>query len=133
MVGLYDNNVLIKTLQSDKKTSDGLIEILEPIINKFNIQRVIYTNSPGSFMGLKVSYIILKTLCMVKGYQFLSVSGFLLNSNMPIRANKNLSFVRNGEDIILQKVDPVDLKMPDSLSDLKLSIDTLPQYIIKAI
>lgn len=84
-------------------------------------------------MGTKVSYIILKTLSMVKGCEFYSVSGFELNENAPIRANKALSFVKQGDEILLKKAEVGEFALPLNLSILNLNLDTLPNYVIQAV
>ncbi|MDO5046032.1 MAG: glycoprotease [Campylobacter sp.] len=122
-------------MRSEKKSDESLIEILDQILNKENlkISKIIYANGPGSFMGTKVSYIILKTLSMVKGCEFYSVSGFELNENAPIRANKALSFVKQGDEILLKKAEVGEFALPLNLSILNLNLDTLPNYVIQAV
>ena len=84
-------------------------------------------------MGLKVAYVILKTFCMVKECEFYAISGFELNDGGPIRANKILSFVKRNNEITLEKIEPKGFCLPQSLDNLKLKKDTLPNYIIQAV
>lgn len=84
-------------------------------------------------MGIKVSYIVLKTLSIVKGCEFTAVSGFALNGGAPIRANNALSFVKSGDEILLQKAQVGEFSLPLNLDGLNLSSDTLPNYVIQAI
>lgn len=120
---------------SDKKSDESLIEILNELTNeqKLQISKIIYANGPGSFMGTKVSYIILKTFSMVKECEFYAISGFELNGNGAIKANKALSFVKTGDEILLQKADPKEFELPLNLDVLNLNLDTLPNYVIQAV
>ncbi|MBE2984388.1 glycoprotease [Campylobacter sp. RM9344] len=133
MVGLYENDVKFKEISTQDHVSEALIEILEELDKEYNIQKIIYANTPGSFMGLKVAYVILKTFCEVRGCEFYAVSGFDLNENNPIRANKKLSFVKYDNKIVLEEKEPVKFKLPQILDKLKLNSDTLPDYIIQAV
>ncbi|AGZ82300.1 metal-dependent protease, putative molecular chaperone [Campylobacter fetus] len=133
LIGIYENDNLIKELSSDQKASESLIAFLDEISLEFIISSITYANTPGSFMGLKVSYVILKTFCIAKNIDFWAVSGFELNGFGAIRANKNLSFVYSKDGVSLQKVEQTDFKLPNNLSNLNKKCDTLPEYIIDAI
>lgn len=84
-------------------------------------------------MGLKVSYVVLKTYCIAKDCDFYAVSGFELNNYGAIKANKNMSFVYENGSVNLKKVMPTPFSLPSNLSNLNRSCDTLPNYIIDAI
>lgn len=120
---------------SDKKSDESLIEILNELTNeqKLQISKIIYANGPGSFMGTKVSYIVLKTFSIVKECEFYAISGFELNENGAIKANKALSFVKTGDEILLQKAEPKEFELPLNLDVLNLNLDTLPNYVIQAV
>lgn len=133
LVGVYEDDKLIQSFSSQKHISEALIEILGEISSKFNISSIIYTNTPGSFMGLKVSYVILKTFCVAKNIDFFAVSGFELNNGGAIRANKSLSFVLQNNQILLKQAEPTPFKLPLNLSNLNKTSDTLPSYIIQAV
>lgn len=102
-------------------------------MQEYEIDKLIYANGPGSFMGIKVAYTILKTISIAKSCEFYSVSGFELNDFAPIRANKNMSFVLENGEILLKKAEPGEFVLPDNLSSLKLNKDTLPNYVLDAI
>lgn len=133
MVGFYENGVKFKEISTDEKSSDFLVSLLEDVSKNFIIKRLIYANTPGSFMGLKVAYVVLKTFSIVKGCEFLAVSGFELNNGGAIRANKALCFVKKGDEILLETAMPREFKLPLNLEVLNLKNDTLPNYIIQAV
>ncbi|QKF64288.1 N6-L-threonylcarbamoyladenine synthase, TsaB subunit [Campylobacter corcagiensis] len=133
VVGIYTGGILEKKISPDNMASEALIEIFDNILDSYEISRIIYTNGPGSFMGIKVSYTILKTISIVKDIKFYAVSGFELNGGGPIKANKTMSFVLNNGEILLKKALPVEFKLPTNLNTLNLENDTLPNYILGAV
>ena len=132
LAGVYEDGVLTREIRSEEHASEGLVRILRDF--KFEINGIIYANGPGSFMGLKVAYVILRTFCLAKNIKFESVSGFELNGGAPIRANKAFCFARgaNGE-INLVKAQAGEFKLPRELSNLNRSEDVLPNYVIGAV
>ncbi|WP_326833057.1 glycoprotease [Campylobacter portucalensis] len=132
-MAIYENNQFLKKITSDNKASDFLIEIMDKILKEYDVKELIYLNGPGSFMGIKVAYIILKTISLVKEIPFFAVSGFDLNGNKPIKANKNLSFVKENDKILLKKVEACDFKIPLNLLELNKISDTTPNYVIEAV
>lgn len=132
-IGIYKNNTLLKEIESQEKASDFLISFFEELIKEFQIEAIIYTNGPGSFMGIKVTYLILKSIALVFGCEIYAVNGFELNDFKPIRANKNLSFVLENNDIVLKKVEACELFLPKNLLNLNLSDDIIPNYVISAV
>lgn len=136
MVGIYDENgVLIEQIRSEDKADVAVIKIVDEVLNskKYNLKKIIYANGPGSFMGVKVAYVILKTISIVRDCEFYAVSGFELNGNNPIRANKSLSFVLQDGKIELKNAQACDFALPLNLAVLNLNFDTLPNYIIQAV
>lgn len=134
IVGIYENDVLIQKLSGEKPASDFLIEAIDYILKNYNLKSITYANGPGSFMGIKVAYVILKTLSIARNLPLYAVSGFELNGNSPIKANKNLSFVlKDNGEIILKKIEAKEFKIPSNLSKLNKTNDILPNYIIDAV
>lgn len=129
-VGIYKNSKLVKIYKSNQRASDFLISFFDEILLKENIKSIIYANGPGNYMGIKVAYLILRTISIIKQYKFYSVSGFELNNNSPIKANRNLCFVKEGEKIVLKKDFPKDFFLPKNLDDIKISKDVLPNYVL---
>ena len=84
-------------------------------------------------MGIKVSYVILKTLSTVLNLPFKAINGFELNNFLPISANKSVSFVYENGNIVLKKAKSTALKLPQNLSKINKSNDTIPNYVISAV
>lgn len=136
-IGIYENEELIESLEVEGKTSDVLPTIFDEILKKYNLQTIIYVNTPGSFMAIKVAYIFLKTISITKNIKFMAASGFLFNNNSPIKAlGKKYFFNKEGETIIefLGEKDIIaDFKLPARLNKEDYSFETLPIYNLPAV
>ena len=135
-MGIYHDNILIKTLTSEKKTSETLLPILKSCLEKYNILRIIYTRGPGSYMAIKLTYIILKTIEITYGIKCFGCSGFTLNGNKPIKAIGNLYFIKEKETIITKKYEePVSapFTLPRSIHKLDIDEESIPEYSLPAV
>ena len=137
LIGIYENKKLIKEHKLDGKTSDLLPSLFEQLLKEYKIEKIIYVNSPGSFMAIKVAYIFLKTICLTKDIKFNAIMGFEFNQNSPIKALGKKYFINENEEI---KVDFLpnmckisDFKLPKSLENIDFSKDTLPIYNLPAV
>ncbi|BCX79872.1 glycoprotease [Campylobacter sp. 19-13652] len=154
MCGVYDEGGdLVFEHSSNEHTSDALISILSQVSKTHDIHRIIYANGPGSYMGLKVSYVTLKSYCVVKNCDFYAVSGFELNGGGSVRATKTMSFIKeyinkdsskehlsqifsdgDGEYIVrLASIEASEFKLPLNLNTLQTSADTVPMYFTQAV
>jgi len=87
-------------------------------------------------MAIKVSYLFLKTLSIVKGIPFLATDAFYFNNNTPIKAVGKLCFVKMADNIETQVFDEVPknhFELPQELILEDFSDDTLPYYGIDAV
>ncbi len=133
MIGIYQDDRLVETYTSEEKASEFLPKILFELLKKYDFSDLIYANGPGSYMGIKISYVTLKTLSIVKNIPLLAVNAFELNGYGPISANKNFCFVYKESEIVLEQNTPAEFFLPESLKDLKLNNDNLPFYFLDAI
>lgn len=136
-VGIYENETLIKTYEKEGKTSDILPLLFEKILNEYELDSIIYVNTPGSYMAIKVSYVFLKTICITKNIKLLAASGFKFNENSPIKAlGKKYFFNENGDTIIkfLGEKDIIrDFNLPKTIKRSEFSLETLPIYNLPAV
>ncbi len=135
-IGVYEEGKLIKSLNSEKKTSDILLPLLKECMDDYEISSIIYTRGPGSYMAIKLTYIMLKTIEITRGIQCKGCSGFALNGGAPIKAVGNLYFTKEKETIITKKFEqPVasEFTLPQSIHDLRLDEESTPDYVIPAV
>lgn len=137
LIGIYENKKLIKEYNLEGKTSDLLPSLFEELLEDFDIKKIIYVNSPGSFMSIKVAYLFLKTICICKNIEFNSCEGFVFNQNSPIKALGKKYFIKDGNDI---KVDFLekdciirDFKLPMCIEKYNFNEETLPIYNLPAV
>jgi len=135
-VGIYEDNKLLETYTSDKKTSEILLPLLQEIFQKYNISEIIYTRGPGSYMATKLTYIILKSIEIIKDIRCVGCSAFEVNSNQPIKAMGNLYFIKEKETIITKKFEqPIatEFILPKSIHDLLIDEESTPEYMMSAV
>ena len=137
LIGIYENKKLIKEHKLDGKTSDLLPSLFEELLKEYEIKRIIYVNSPGSFMAIKVAYIFLKTICITKNIEFLAIDGFEFNQNSPIKALGKKYFIKDENKV---KVDFLekdciirDFKLPMCIEKYNFNEETLPIYNLPAV
>jgi len=136
LIGVYENDLLIKTISSEKKTSEILLPVIMECLEAYDISKIIYTRGPGSYMAIKLTYIMLKTIEITRNIPCFGCSGFTLNDNQPIKAIGNLYFIKEKETIITKKYEqPVkaNFALPQSIHDLELDEESTPEYILPAV
>ncbi|MEN4053946.1 MULTISPECIES: hypothetical protein [Sulfurimonas] len=136
LVGIYEDNKLIETIKSDEKSSDVLPLIFQDLLKKYDIQNLFYANGPGSFMAIKVAYIFLKSLSVLKKIPLYARDAFYFNENQPIKAIGKLCFVKIASKIETQKFETVpktEFKLPDELDYNEFSTNATPLYEIGAV
>lgn len=137
LIGIYENENLIKEYKLEGKTSDLLPQLFEKILKEYDIDRLNYVNTPGSYMAIKVSYVFLKTISITKNIELRACSGFEFNENSPIKALGKKYFIQDKNEI---KVDFLekdciirDFELPKSIDKINFNKQTLPIYNLPAV
>ena len=136
LVGIYEDKKLIKTIKSDEKSSEILATIYDDIFKTYDVKKLFYANGPGSFMAIKVAYIFLKSLSILKDIPLFATDAFYFNQNQPIKAIGKLFFVKIFSEIKTQKLETVpmmEFNLPDMLEYREFSTNTTPLYGIGAV
>ncbi len=136
-IGLYDSEGrLAKSFESSDRASLVLASMISQLVSKYIVTRTIYTSGPGSGVALKLCYIVLETLRIVKGIPCYACSLFDVNGNRPVKAMGKLYFMKEKETIITKKLtQPVDttLSLPESIEGLSVSEIHMPDYRLPAV
>ena len=135
-VGIYEDLKLVKTIQSDEKSSEILPKIYEELLQTYDIKNLFYANGPGSFMAIKIAYIFLKSLSVLKNIPLFATDAFYFNENQPIKAIGKLCFVKIASEIKTQKLEiapNMEFKLPDVLDYSEFSTTSSPLYCIGAV
>jgi tRNA A37 threonylcarbamoyladenosine modification protein TsaB len=136
MVGIYEDKELIDSVITEEKSSDILPVIYEQLTALYDIKQIFYANGPGSFMAIKISYIFLKSIAILKKIPFFATDAFYFNKNQPIKAVGKLYFVKTSDMIETKKFDePIvsNFELPKFLNQDDFDIDTVPKYCIGAV
>ena len=120
----------------NEKSSEYLPTIFTSLLQKWDIQTIIYANGPGSFMAIKMSYLFFKSLEIVKGIKLLSASAFDFNKNSPIKAMGKLYFHNTPNEVTIAPLGDVAvcaLQLPKQIDKTKFSTKTAPNYVVPAV
>jgi len=135
-VGVYEDSKLIETIKSEEKSSDVLPKIYDQLLKDYDVKKLLYVNGPGSFMAIKIAYIFLKSLSILKNIPLYATDAFKFNNNEPIKAIGKLHFVKISQEIKTQKLERVseaDFTLPVILDYNEFSKNTTPLYGIGAV
>jgi len=136
LIGIYEKRQLIETITSEQKSSDVLPLIFQDIFKRYEVERLFYANGPGSFMAIKVAYVFLKSLSVLKKIPLYARDAFYFNANQPIKAIGKLCFVKISSKIETQKFDTVPksvFQLPEELDYSEFSTNATPLYKIGAV
>lgn len=136
LIGIYKNNKLYKTIETTEKSSEILPIIFKEILQEYKIKRIFYANGPGSFMAIKIAYIFLKSLSILKKIPLYATDAFYFNNNMPIKAIGKLYFVKIASEIKKKKFEEIPksvFALRETLEIDDFSTNTTPLYSIGAV
>ena len=136
LIGVYKEGQLAKTFTSEKQSSEYLPEIFAHLLQEHEIESITYANGPGSFMAIKMSYLFLKSLEIVRGIQLYAALAFEFNEYSPIKALGKLYFHYEEGEIITRPLGDVTLKsmsLPKVLELKNYSTLTEPNYVLPAV
>ena len=136
LIGVYRDGVLIEEIEKEEKTSEILLKVLMEIRSRYDYEHIIYTNGPGSYMAIKLTYITLRSLEILKDIKFSGCDAFSLNNQNPIKAIGKLYFVKDKGKIVTKEFDEVlkqDFKLPKELDKITILDSNRPLYIIPAV
>jgi hypothetical protein len=136
MIGVYEDKKLIFEKSIEGQTSELLPIELQKLLKYYNFEKILYANGPGSFMSIKISYVMLKTLSVSHNIPIYATDGFAFNQNSPIKAFGDIVFVKKNGKISTQKKDEesfVKFLLPQDISLISFHNDIEPLYILPAV
>ncbi len=135
-IGVYENSKLIESIESEERSSDVLPLIFKDLQEKYRLEKLFYANGPGSFMAIKIAYIFLKSLSIIKNIPLFATDAFYFNENEPIKAIGKLHFVKIASEIKTQKLETapdIIFTLPYVLDYNEFSTEAAPLYMIGAV
>ncbi len=136
LIGIYEDTKLIESIVSEERSSDILPSIFKDLFKRYSIKKFFYANGPGSFMAIKVTYIFLKSLSVLKNIPLYATDAFKFNENAPIKAIAKLYFVKLSLEIKTKKLQTAPksvFKLPKLLDYSEFSENSTPLYMIGAV
>jgi len=134
--GLYRDGRLVRSWEREGYASEVLIPELERLMDRERLDEILYVNGPGSQMGIKLAYITLRTLELLRGIPFGALSAFSLNGGRPLKAMGRLYFVKEKETIITKSYqEPIvqEFSFPSELEVLEREPENRPDYRLPAV
>jgi len=140
LIGIYEEDVLVKTISKEGKTSDVLPSLFDEILIDYDVKEIFYVSGPGSYMAIKIAYIFLKTISIVNEIKLYALSGFDFNNNSPIKALGKKYFFReeidSEEKIVMKFLEDNKIEeftLPIDMKNIKFTENTLPEYNLPAV
>ncbi len=136
LVGIYRNGELYEHFESDKKTSEALPSLLHDVRYRFNLESLYYAKGPGSFMAIKVTYVMLKTFAIAMDIPFYAADAFAFNRNTPLKAVGKSFFVKRGDTVEIEcniEAEPLPFRLPKRLDEVTFEADHEPMYVLPAV
>jgi tRNA A37 threonylcarbamoyladenosine modification protein TsaB len=134
---LYDENgEMIEQESCDKPLTESLYVLMSAAERRYSIKRVLYVNGPGSFMGLKLGFVFMRTFALAREIDFAACDSFAITGGAPVFSHKNRWFVKNGSSIELIRFEnPPENRLipPKKLNMANFSGDTTPCYLLPAV
>ncbi len=136
-IGLYDRSgQRIEAFSYEQKASAVLYSAFEAIEGRFEITALAYARGPGSFMGLKLGFVFLRSYAIVKGLPMYAADSFLFNEGAPIGASRSRSYVKEGDRISIRRLESPPksaMALPDRLDWSAMDAPLEPLYIQPAV
>jgi hypothetical protein len=137
LIGVYKKDRLIEQYKDSDRASEALPILFFKAYNSHKPQKIVYANGPGSFTSIKLTYIFLKAISIIKNLQLFSVDSFYFCDNRPIKAIGKSCFIKNRGRISIQKIDkPLDdsrFYLPTEIEFTKFSVDAKPLYVLPSV
>ena len=136
LIGVYRDAELVEKIETEEKTSEILLKTLTELSIKYNYSHLLYTSGPGSYMAIKLTYITIRSLEILKDITFDACDAFTLNNQNPIKAIGKLYFIKENNTIITKKFDEAveqRFELPSMLSEVTILNDNKPMYILPAV
>ena len=133
---LYRRGRVEQRWEREGYASEHLVEELDRLTREKPVDEILYVNGPGSQMGIKLGYIALRTLELLRGIPFGAVSAFALNGGRPLKAMGRLYFVKEKETIMTKSfTEPIaqEFSFPSDLEVLDREPDNRPDYRLPAV
>lgn len=136
LAGLYIDGELAERFEKEGKSSKVLPPILHDLRYRYRLKNLYYVRGPGSFMAIKVVYVMLKTFSIALDIPLYAADAFTLNGGAPIKAVGRSRFVKRGDEIAVEPGEATtesSFTLPARIDAVKWSRENEPLYILPAV
>ncbi len=136
LVGVYLDSRLVQRYEEQEKASRALPAILHDVRYRYDLKAIYYARGPGSFMAIKVAYVMAKTFSIALNIPLLATDAFDFNGNRPIKAVGRSCFVKKENKIVITHQCPDEearFDLPETLDRERFSTESEPLYILPAV
>ncbi|WP_457593774.1 hypothetical protein [Hydrogenimonas sp.] len=133
VAALYENGRIVETFVKSGKSSEVLPPLLHEAVHRYRLRAIYYANGPGSFMAIKVTYVMAKTLSIALDIPLYGADAFLFNENRPIKAVGKSCFVKENGKISIRsdcRVEAAPFVPPPVLDRSLFSKECEPLYVL---
>ncbi len=136
VAAVYLDGRVAETFQKSGKSSEVLPPLLHDLLYRYRLKAIYYANGPGSFMAIKVTYVMAKTLSVALGIPLYGTDAFAFNGNRPIKAVGESCFVKEKGKISIRRgclPDNAGFTPPPLLDRSIFSKECEPIYVLPAV
>jgi tRNA A37 threonylcarbamoyladenosine modification protein TsaB len=135
LVGVYRDRQLERGVQLEGKVSETLPPFFEELLRREQLEGLYYSRGPGSFMGVRLTFLFLKTLSIIYQIPFRGVDSFYFTGGKPIKGPGASFFVKKeGIIVVSREVDEVGTpSLPPVLNPADFEEEVEPLYLVKAV
>jgi len=136
LAGIYVEGKLVERFESAEKASKALPPILHDARYRYDLKALYYAKGPGSFMAIKVTYVMLKTFAIALDSPLYAADAFAFNGNRPIKAVGKSCFVKKDGKIRIEKgCEPPEnsFTLPETLPKAAFTPEAEPLYVLPAV
>ena len=136
LAAVYEEGRCIQAFSREGKCSEVLPPLLHDILYSYKPEAIYYANGPGSFMAIKVAYVMAKTLSVSLGIPLYGTDAFAFNRGRPIKAVGSSCFVKKGGKISIErdcKEVIAPFSVPGYLDKRVFSDRSEPLYVLPAV
>ncbi len=133
---LYRDGECLESVTLEGKSSEVLPGLLHDILYRYKLKEIYYANGPGSFMAIKVTYVMLKTLSIALDIPLFAADAFTFNGNRPIKAIGKSCFVKKDGEISIVSgciAEENSFEVPKRLEKSLFTGESEPLYVLPAV
>ncbi len=102
LAAIYKDGECIESYRREGKCSEVLPPLLHDILYNYRVEAVYYANGPGSFMAIKIAYVMAKTVSSALDIPLYATDAFAFNGGRPIKAIGRSCFVKKEGSIRIE-------------------------------